>query len=101
MGSGSTTTSTRRGCGASTSSGGGRSKDLADELGVNIHVIARARARFGIDAPDRRRHGRLYDADWMRRQVEAGRSHREIAAELGCSRTAVTKAVGRLGRAAH
>lgn len=71
-------------------------QDLADELGVNVHVIARARERFGITALDRQRFVRLRDSEWLRRQLEAGRSHREIAGELGCSKTAVTKAVRRL-----
>lgn len=72
-------------------------QNIADELGVNVHVVARARQRFGIPAPDRRRYDQLHDVGWLRQQLIAGLSHREIAEEIGCAKTAVTMALRRLG----
>jgi DNA-binding CsgD family transcriptional regulator len=74
-------------------------RDLAAEIGASVKVVRRARDGYGIPAqyrPPRRRFPHLHDGAWLRAQIGAGRTHREIAAEIGCTRHAVTMALRRL-----
>jgi hypothetical protein len=71
--------------------------EMAVEVGVSYRVILRALHRHGIPLVGRRqaRIEQLHDLAWLRAQIAAGRSQRDIAAELGCSKSAVSMVVAR------
>lgn len=75
-GSGSTTTSTNLGFGAEYVERGGG------------HIAGRSALRHPDREPSPHRIDGLHDERWLRRQVEEGRTQRQIAYELDCSRTA-------------
>lgn len=74
----------------------GRSrKESPMSSAFGVKSISRARDRLGI--PPQERHRRpflqLHDLAWLREQVAVGRTHREIAEEIGYRRHSVTMAL--------
>lgn len=73
-------------------------KDVAAELGCAPMVVSRALRRFGIPTGRRPpyRIEKLHDLEWLRKQIAAGRTHRDIAEDVGCSRSTVSMALHRV-----
>lgn len=74
--------------------------ELARRLGVTSEAVSRARQRHGLRSGVRRspQYPRLGDRAWLHeRYVEQGMTQADIAAQLGCSRSAVALAMDRLG----
>lgn len=81
---------------------GRSSVELAAEVGCTAKTVLRYLARFGIPVRDRghrrRRFPELTSPEFLRaRYVDAGESPSAIAAELGCSRSAVVAALRTAG----
>jgi DNA-binding CsgD family transcriptional regulator len=81
---------------------GRSSVELAAEVGCTAKTVLRYLARFGIAVRDRShrrpRFAELSSAAFLRtRYLEAGESPSAIAAELGCSRSAVVAALRAAG----
>lgn len=72
---------------------------IADEIGCSRTAVTQAMKRLGIPArpPRTPQHHQLSDAAWLASQVKAGRSHAQIAEEVGCHRTSVADALRRHG----
>lgn len=76
-------------------------KELARILGCTAETVRRAMRRHGLrplSGADDLPYPELGDASWLAaRHHGDGLTHREIAATLGCARSAVTQAMHRLG----
>ncbi|HAS08958.1 MAG TPA: hypothetical protein DCS55_00305, partial [Acidimicrobiaceae bacterium] len=74
--------------------------ELARRLGVTAEAVSRARQRHGLAVGSHRpsKYPQLSDRAWLEdRYVRRGMTQAEIAAEIGCARSAVTMAMDRLG----
>lgn len=73
-------------------------EEIADELGCHRGTVLKAMKRLGIDTRGPGRYREFdFEQDWLRRQyVEKGRTQEDIAREVGCSTTTVSRAIGRL-----
>lgn len=74
--------------------------EVARRHDVTADAVSRARQRHGLQQGQRRgsRYPQLDDRSWLeRRYVAHGMAQAEIAAEIGCSRSAVALAMDRLG----
>jgi len=79
---------------------GATNVELARRLGVTAEAVSRARQRHGLRVGVRResRYPQLDDREWLHeRYVEQGMTQAELAAAIGCSRSAVALAMDRLG----
>lgn len=72
---------------------------IADEIGCSRAAVANAMRRLGVDArpPQAPQYAQLQDRNWLADRVQAGRSPAQIAAEIGCHRSAVVDALRRHG----
>lgn len=73
--------------------------DVARRLDVTADAVSRARQRHGLQHNQRRgsAYPQLDDRSWLeRRYVDRGMTQAQIAAEIGCSRSAVALAMHRL-----
>jgi transposase-like protein len=78
--------------------------ELARQLGVTPEAVSRARQRHGLRTAVRRvsTYPQLDDSAWLEeRYHERGMTQVQVAAEIGCSRSAVALAMDRLGIAAR
>lgn len=74
--------------------------ELARQLGVTAQVVFRARRRHGLRTGVRRasKYPELDDRTWLEeRYVARGMTQAQLAAEIGCSSSAVGLAMDRLG----
>ena len=71
---------------------------IANQLGCSTDEVRSAATVFGLEAPAQRvRFPLLADSDWLRQQLGARRPLASIAAEVGCSESAVRAAATRHG----
>lgn len=74
--------------------------ELARRLGVTSEAVSRARQRHGLEQREPRgsKYPQLDDRAWLEKSyVEEGMTQAQLAAVIGCSRSAVALAMDRLG----
>lgn len=85
----------------------GRSKaEVARLMGVDPVTVRNWCIKLGVELPkgkhgDRPRWPQLHDPEWMRAQIEAGRSWADVDRELGCAKGTTKSAAAVLRRRGH